>query len=114
LPRVDHAAIARRIISATGVRGGLVVHVGYGDGRLTAALRASDSYLVHGLDHDAANVAEARAHVASRGLCGPVSVERLSGPRLPYADNLVKWGIHFTQVAPTPCGSASCRLSRPW
>ncbi|MHC5054640.1 MAG: NAD(P)/FAD-dependent oxidoreductase [Planctomycetota bacterium] len=25
-----------------------------------------------------------------------------------------KWGIHFTQVAPTPCGSASCRLSRPW
>ena len=43
-------AQARQILAATGVRGGLVVHVGCGDGTLTAALRASDSYLVHGLD----------------------------------------------------------------
>ncbi|MHC4250379.1 MAG: class I SAM-dependent methyltransferase, partial [Planctomycetota bacterium] len=88
-PPVDHAAVSREILSTTGVKGGLVVHVGCGDGRLTVALRASDSYLVHGLDPDAADVAAARRHVASKGLCGPVSVERLSGPRLPYADNLV-------------------------
>ena len=44
------------ILKATGVRGGLVVHLGCGDGRLTAALHADDSYLVHGLGKDAADV----------------------------------------------------------
>ncbi len=82
-------AEARDILKATGVRGGLVVHLGCGEGKLTAALRASDAYTVHGLDAAAANVAAARKHVASLGLYGSVSVERLTGPRLPYADNLV-------------------------
>ena len=34
---------AQQILSATGVQGGLVVHLGADDGKLTAALRASDS-----------------------------------------------------------------------
>ncbi len=80
---------ARQILEATGVKGGLLVHVGCGDGRLTAALRASEAYLVHGLDRDAANVAKARAYVRSKGLYGPVSVERHAGLDLPYVDNLV-------------------------
>ncbi len=80
---------ARQILAATGVKGGLVVHVGCGDGKLTAALRASESYLVHGLDRDAANVERARKHIRSLGLYGRVSVERWAGGRLPYADNLV-------------------------
>jgi len=81
---------AKQILDATGVKGGLVVHVGCGEGRLTAALRASDSYLVHGLDRDAANVQKARAHIRSLGLYGPVSAERwATQPNLPYTDNLV-------------------------
>ena len=44
------AASAQKILESTGVRGGLVVHLGCGDGKLTAALRANDSYLVQGLD----------------------------------------------------------------
>ena len=47
------AAAAREILEATGVKGGLIVHLGCGDGKLTAALRANDSFLVHGLDADA-------------------------------------------------------------
>ncbi len=82
-------AQAKAILEAAGVRGGLVVHLGCGDGRLTAALRASDAYLVHGLDADADHVAKARAHVREKGLYGPVSVDRLAGKRLPYADDLV-------------------------
>ena len=82
------AAQARQILGATGVRGGLVVHLGCGDGTLTAALGAGDSYSVHGLDTDAANVAKARAHVQSLGLYGKVAVERWDGKRLPYVDNL--------------------------
>ncbi|MHC4400060.1 MAG: outer membrane protein assembly factor BamB family protein [Planctomycetota bacterium] len=85
----DAQDLANRIFEATGVRGGLIVHLGCGDGRLTAALGADEKYTVHGLDADRAQVEAAREHVAARGLYGPVSVERLAGPALPYADNLI-------------------------
>ena len=78
-----------QILQQSGVRGGLVVHLGCGDGRLTAALGARDGYLVHGLDADDGNVAAARRHVRSLGRYGKVSIDRLSGLRLPYADGLV-------------------------
>ena len=65
----DDQALARRILDATDVNGGLIVHLPCGDGRLTAALRADDRYLVHGLDPDAANVAKARDHVQSLMRC---------------------------------------------
>jgi len=80
---------AKEILAAAGVEGGLVVHIGCGNGELTAAFRASDRYLVHGLDTNAAQVEVARAHIRSLGLYGPVSVDRFGGKRLPYADNLV-------------------------
>ncbi len=80
---------ARDILDATGVKGGLVVHLGCGDGKLTAALRANDSYLVHGLDADAGNVEKAREHIRKLGLYGKVSVAPPAGKRLPYAENLV-------------------------
>ncbi|MBC8874579.1 MAG: PQQ-binding-like beta-propeller repeat protein [Planctomycetes bacterium] len=81
--------LARDILDSTGVQGGIVVHLGCGDGKLTAALRVDDRFTVHGLDADPANVAEARRHVHSAGLYGPVSVEQFSGTKLPYTDNLV-------------------------
>ena len=80
---------AAEILKASGVKGGLLVHLGCGDGRLTAALRTSESYLVHGLDADARNVEAARKHIQSLGFYGPVSVDRFDGRRLPYAENLV-------------------------
>ena len=80
---------ARQILEATGVKGGLVVHLGCGDGTLTAALRVNKSYLVHGLDPDTANVTKAREHIRKLGLYGVVSVERFTGKTLPYVDNLV-------------------------
>ena len=79
-----------KIVEATGVKGGLIVHLGCGDGRLTAELRRNDSYLVHGLDTDADNVNQAREHIQSEGLYGSVSVDTFDGKRLPYTDNLVK------------------------
>jgi len=85
----EATALAGAILSATGIQGGLIVHLGCGDGRLTAALRAADAYLVHGLDADPASIEKARRHIRSTGLYGPVSVDRLAGARLPYATNLV-------------------------
>ena len=83
-------AEAGNILKETGVAGGLLVHMNCGDGRLTASLHAGDSYLVHGLDTDAGNIAKARKHISGLGLYGKVSVARFGGTRLPYADNLVQ------------------------
>jgi outer membrane protein assembly factor BamB len=81
--------VARQILERTGVRGGLIVHVNCGNGKLTAALRANDAYLVQGLDTDAADIRAAREFLHSRGLYGSVSVDRFGGTRLPYVDGLV-------------------------
>ena len=80
---------AGRILAETGVKGGLIVHVGCGDGTLTATLRANDSYVVHGLDRDPESIAAARGHIQSLGLYGSVSIDQWSGDRLPYIDNSV-------------------------
>ncbi|MGB2820607.1 MAG: PQQ-binding-like beta-propeller repeat protein, partial [Phycisphaerae bacterium] len=83
----SEAEQAKAILEACGFKGGLVVHVGCGDGRLTAALRATPRTVVHGLDAD---VTAARRSIRAAGLYGPVSVERWSGGPLPYVDNLVR------------------------
>ena len=81
---------ARTVLQRSGVRGGLVVHLGCGDGSLTAALRASDRFLVQGLAREREDVTRARLNIQSRGGYGPVSVRKSDGRRLPYADNTVK------------------------
>ena len=80
---------ADAIYRATGVQGGLVVHLGCDDGQLTAALHANDRYLVHGLDTDPAQVAQTRDLLHAKGLYGPVSADCLHGRQLPYVGNLV-------------------------
>ena len=80
---------ASQILTASGVNGGLIVHIGCSDGKLTAALRAGDNYTVQGLDSDMRNVETARKHIQSLGLYGPVSVIRWTDNHLPYVDNLV-------------------------
>jgi len=82
-------AAAEAIINQSGVAGGVVVHIGCGDGNLTAALGREPRFLVHGLDTDAARVAAARRNVASLGVYGTVTVGRWDGARLPFADGLV-------------------------
>jgi len=80
---------ARQILADTGIQGGLVVHLGCSDGKLTAALRADDGYLVQGLDTDPEKVQQARAHAHSLGLYGSVAIDRLDGRHLPFIENLV-------------------------
>lgn len=80
---------AEQILKATGIRGGLVVQVGCGDGKLTAAFGKSDGFLVHGLERSEAKIAAAREHVRGLGLCGKVSISRWQGERMPYIDNLI-------------------------
>ncbi|MFZ5833679.1 MAG: PQQ-binding-like beta-propeller repeat protein, partial [Planctomycetota bacterium] len=73
----------------TGVRGGLVVHLGCGDGRTTATLRTGDAYLVCGLDRDADAIAAARKYLVSQKLNGSITADRLTGDSLPFIENSV-------------------------
>ena len=116
-------ADALRIVETAGVRGGLVVHVGCGDGALSAALRVNERYLVHGLDRDAAAVARARERIRSRGLYGRVCIRHWTGDRLPYADNLVNLLVWEDARAPgaeeirrvlAPLGVACVRRGGEW
>ncbi len=54
---------AEQIASLADFRGGLVIHVGCGDGQLTAALRLADNCVVQGLEADAKGVEKARAAI---------------------------------------------------
>ena len=56
------------LIQSLDVKGGFVVHLGCGDGKLTLALRPNSRFLVHGLDANPANVAKARAAVKAAGV----------------------------------------------
>jgi len=77
------------LLTETGVSGGIAVHIGCGDGKLTAALCTSDRLLVHGLDTDADDVKKAQAHIDSLGLYGQVWAEKYDGKNLPHGDNVV-------------------------
>jgi len=85
----NYSREATQILASTHTRGGLIVHLGCGQGKLTAALRANDSYLVHGLDANIQNIDKTRQNIQSLGLYGEVSFDRLYGDRLGYIDNLV-------------------------
>ncbi|MHC4740663.1 MAG: outer membrane protein assembly factor BamB family protein [Planctomycetota bacterium] len=80
---------ARQIASLAGFRGGLAVHVGCGDGKLTAGLFLADNCVVQGLHRDARCVERAREAIRETGLYGRVSVIHWRGKKLPYVDNLV-------------------------
>jgi len=83
------AVKAKEILASADFRGGLIVHLGCGDGRLTAALHAGDDSVVQGLEVDPSKVEQAREHIRSLGCYGSVSVARWDGRSLPYAENLV-------------------------
>jgi len=85
----EAAGVAEQILSSSGVRGGLVVHLNCGDGELTAALHAGDAYRVHGLARTSQQLDEARETIRDRQLYGPVSVDLSAGDALPYIDNSV-------------------------
>jgi outer membrane protein assembly factor BamB len=82
-------AEAKQILQTSGIKGGFVVHLGSGDGKLTAALRGNASYQVQGLESDAKQLAASREFIRAQNLYGDVYVERLDGQKLPYIDGLV-------------------------
>ncbi len=111
------------ILDSAGVTGGLVVHVGCGDGRLTAELGEAESFIVQGLDVDRSNVEKARTTIRTAGSYGRISAAPFDGRSLPYADGLVNLVVGSDLGAvPTeevlrvlcPDGVALIRENRTW
>ncbi len=82
------ASSAEGILEASGVQGGLVVHVGCGDGGLTSQI-CEDRFLVHGLDGNPDNVKRAREALVEAGVADRAWIGHWLGDRLPYADGVV-------------------------
>ncbi len=80
---------AADLLRQSGVRGGVVVHLGCGDGTLAAELAAGGPYTVHGLSTDAAAVTAARKRLIEAGTYGTVGIDRWDGRHLPYVDDFV-------------------------
>ena len=87
--QVVFAADVAQILNETGIKGGIIVHIGCDDPGRLAELGAGTACVVHGLDTDAVKVAKARAFLSARRVHGPVSASVYNGKKLPYIDNLV-------------------------
>ncbi|MHC4516975.1 MAG: outer membrane protein assembly factor BamB family protein [Planctomycetota bacterium] len=77
------------ILAESRVQGGLVVHLGCGNGSTTVGLRPNERYIVHALDRHPDNVVMARRHIAQQGVYGKITVDQWSGKHLPYLDDMV-------------------------
>lgn len=98
---------AEGVYRITGVQGGLVVHLGCGDGKATADLRMNDRYLVQGLDDDPAMVEQARESLQAKGLYGPISIDLIDGLTLPFVSDTVN-----LVIVNDPCGVSQEEIHR--
>ena len=81
------AETASNLLQQSGVKGGIVAHIGATDAKLTTGLRANASYQVQALTRDAATLATLRASIGAA--YGQVSADLLTTPHLPYIENLI-------------------------
>ncbi|MFZ4765111.1 MAG: PQQ-binding-like beta-propeller repeat protein, partial [Roseimicrobium sp.] len=123
LSDADSAKQAQAIVAQSGVKGGIIVHVGASDGKRTAALKVNASYQVHGLDENAENVRAAREAILQSGGYGPVCVDTWNGKDLPYIEGSVNLIVveRGAKVSPeeieralTPLGVAMVQDGSTW
>lgn len=104
-------ASGEQLIKASGATGGLVVHLGSGDARqyarLTAALRADERFLVHGLYRGPGAIEDVRRELREESDDGSVTGESWSAAFLPYAEGLVN-----ALIASDPGGLSVDELDR--
>ncbi len=90
IPAPLFAQTAAEVTQATGLRSGLAVHVGCGDGTFVRELAKDGRFLAQGLTRDPRAIEPARGAAEKAGLAGLVTYA--SAPTfavLPYNDNLV-------------------------
>ena len=99
-PAIANSDTAKRLLERSRTKGGLVVHVGCGDGRLGIAIAEEEAHVVvHGLDSDPADVLVARKQMLGTSAANRLSIEPWSGDSLPHAANLVNLLIVDTGIS---------------
>jgi outer membrane protein assembly factor BamB len=104
-PAAEVEQLACGLLDQAAFHGGVIAHVGCGDGTLTAAVMAAavsrqaseaersqasgGDVLLLALDEQEDQVTRARAAVAAAGQLGRANVARFDGTQLPFIDNLV-------------------------
>ncbi len=92
----EPAERAEEVLEAAKVTGGWIVHLGCGDGTMTAELSQDGRFLVQGLTTDPEVVRKARETVQKAGVYGRVTIRRLGADRLPYVHHVVNLLIDET------------------
>ena len=83
----EPALNAKQLLISSGVQGGLIVHLGCGDGKLSTALCEKDCFWVYGLDTDEASVTAARKNAAAQNRSSKIAFDVLRSEQLPLIDN---------------------------
>jgi len=97
---------AGQVLKAAGFTGGVIVHVGCGDGALTVDLAKGGNTIIQGLDTSAENVAIARETIAKHGIAGRATARVFDGKNLPFIDGMVnlivvasaKWQVASEEI----------------
>ncbi len=82
-------ASLQKIVKATDIQGGFIVHVGCDDGSSVNSLGIDDSFIVQGLSENRKTVAMVRNQVKTQGQYGTISIAQFDGEHLPYVDSMV-------------------------
>ena len=114
------AGEAETILEESGIRGGLVLHLGCGGGELTGALGGSERYQVHGLAVTVEDLAAARQRLTAAGVYGRISADRLESANLPFVDNLINLvvaddlaGVPMAEIQRVLCPNGVAMIKRP-
>ncbi|PCJ57383.1 MAG: hypothetical protein COA79_16070 [Planctomycetota bacterium] len=86
-PEIEN--LSKQIVEQSSIKVGLLVHIGSGNGKLTAAFGKSGNFLVQGLEADRKQVDSSRKYIQSVGLYGQVSIDFLTFKKLPYSKDLI-------------------------
>ncbi|HIG26282.1 MAG TPA: hypothetical protein EYQ50_00190 [Verrucomicrobiales bacterium] len=77
------------LLQRGGFSGGVILHLGSGDGSLTCELYRTENSLVYGLEVQAQKVLKARAYAYSKGVSGKVSFDHWDRGVLPFSQNFI-------------------------
>ncbi|OGV78957.1 MAG: hypothetical protein A3K19_00120 [Lentisphaerae bacterium RIFOXYB12_FULL_65_16] len=88
-PSASVAGLARGVVQASGVSGGMCSVIGRADTDLAVEIARQGQFVVQCLGADAAAVGEMRRVIRAAGRYGTVSADRLRNGHLPYTDNLL-------------------------
>ncbi len=114
---LDYARAAAEILAQSGVREGLCVDLGCGDGRLALELARQSSLIICALDNDPQQVAAARTRILAADLYGTrVSVHQADPTQPPYPQSMANLVVSARSLQSDvgPIAAAVARLQRPF